>query len=107
VWCWSTPGQQPRADLAAARDALAATFGAPGPDSAVAGFETSRSGGQAVTAAVRVRSAPWTVAAWLVTHAADYGITRVRYDGYAWSTANGTQGWRHDTGPGNGSILLD
>jgi hypothetical protein len=106
VWCWYTPGPQPKTNFAAAASALAATFGSPGRDRAVLRFTTSRSGKSPV-AAVRVRSAAaWTVASWLVTHAQVYGISDVRYHGYEWQTANGNQGWQPDAGSVTGSILL-
>jgi hypothetical protein len=106
VWCWYTPGPQPKTNFAAASEALATTFGVPGPDRAVLRFTTSRSEKSPV-AAVRVRSAAaWTVASWLVTHAQVYGISDVRYAGYEWQTANGGQGWQPDAGSASGSILL-
>ena len=106
VWCWSTPGPQPKTNFAAAAEALAATFGSPGRDRAVLRFTTSRSDKTPV-AAVRVREATaWTVASWLVTHSRAYGISDVRYAGYEWQTANGIQGWQPDAGSASGSILL-
>jgi hypothetical protein len=106
VWCWYTPGPQPKLNFAAASQALATTFGAPGRGRAVLRFSTSRSGKSSV-AAVRVRSAAaWTVASWLVAHAQVYGISDVRYAGYEWQTANGSQGWQPDAGSASGSILL-
>ena len=35
----------------------------------------------------------WSVAAWLVSHAADYGISDVRYAGYEWQAAKGSGQW--------------
>jgi hypothetical protein len=106
VWCWYTPGPQRKPNLVAAGKAMAATFGPPGRHQAVARFSTFRSD-KSTEAAVRVRPpAAWTVASWLVTHAQVYGISDVRYDGYEWQTANGTQGWRPNTGSATGSILL-
>jgi hypothetical protein len=105
VWCWYPPGPA-KTDLPAAGKALAATFGAPGKDSAVIRFTTSRSA-TSPAAALRVRQgAAWTIASWLVTHAQAYGISDVRCDGYEWGMADGNQGWRPDAGSGSGSILL-
>jgi hypothetical protein len=105
VWCWYT-SPQPRTDLAAAGQGLAATFGKPERNQAVVRFTTSRSP-TSPAAAVRVRqTAAWTVASWLVTHAQAYGISDVRYDGYEWRTADGNQGWQPDVGSATGSILL-
>jgi len=106
VWCWYTPGPQPKTDLAAAGKGLTTTFGAPGREGAVIRFTTSRSA-KSPAAAMQVRKASaWTVASWLVTHAQAYGISDVRCDGYEWSTADGSQGWRPDAGSASGSILL-
>jgi hypothetical protein len=84
VWCWPGPGPQPRQNIAA--------HGRP-----VTSFTVSRSA-KTAAAAVQVRPADaWTVASWLVTHAAAYGLTDVRYDGYQWTAAAGSQGWRPET----------
>ena len=106
VWCWYAPGPQPKTNFAAAASAMATTFGSPGRGRAVLGFTTSRSGKSPV-AVVRVRSAAaWTVTSWLVAHAQVYGISDVRYAGYEWQTANGSEGWQPDAGSAAGSILL-
>jgi hypothetical protein len=44
---------------------------------------------------VGVGSAPqgWAVTAWLVSHAADYGIHNVRYQGYEWQGFSGPGRW--------------
>ncbi len=97
VWCWPGPGPQPRQNIAAARGGLAAAFGAAAHGRPVTSFTVSRSA-ETAAAAVRVRPADaWTVASWLVTHAAAYGLTDVRYDGYQWTAAAGSQGWRQET----------
>ncbi len=122
VWCWPGPGPQPRQNISAAGTGLAAAFGAAAGGRPVTSFTVSHS---AKTAAAAVQVQPtdaWTVASWLVTHAAAYGLTDVRYDGYQWTAAAGRQGWRPETratpagagpsgGPGatsatSGSILL-
>jgi hypothetical protein len=36
----------------------------------------------------------WTVASWLVAHAQQYGISQIRYAGYAWSAGDGSMGWQ-------------
>ncbi len=108
VWCWYTPGQAAKADLSAALHAMAGAFGPRWGDGSVARSATAHSAESSRdTAVVRVRSGGWAVAAWFVTHAGTYGITRVRYDGYAWNAAAGSRGWQRDAGPGDGSILLD
>ena len=97
VWCWPGPGPQPRQNIAAAGAGLAAAFGAAAPGRPVTSFTVSHSA-QTAAAAVQVQPTDaWTVASWLVTHAAAYGLTDVRYDGYQWTAAAGSQGWRPDT----------
>ncbi len=97
VWCWPGPGPQPRQDVSAAGTGLAAAFGAAAAGRPVTSFTVSRSA-RTAGAAVQVQPADaWTVASWLVTHAAAYGLTDVRYDGYQWTAAAGSQGWRRDT----------
>ena len=39
----------------------------------------------------------WTVAAWLVGHAAEFGISEVRYAGQVWTASSGR--WLGDSGP--------
>jgi hypothetical protein len=97
VWCWPGPGPQPRQNLPAAGTGLDAAFGATAAGRPVTSFTVSRSA-ETAAAAVRVQPADaWTVASWLVTHAAVYGLTDVRYDGYQWTAAAGSQGWRPET----------
>jgi len=106
VWCWYAPGPQPKPNLAGAGQGLTATFGTSGHGHPVVSFATQHSA-KNPGAAVWVRSAAgWTVASWLVTHAQNYGITDVRYDGYEWKTANASSGWQADAGSASGSILL-
>ena len=72
VWCWySSPLGRPR--LTAAGQALTQAFGP---------LRVGRIGDPQV--AVRVARPPvgWAVAAWLVSHAASYGIQTVSYQGY-------------------------
>ena len=97
VTCWYSPAANQRANAALAAQGLKQTFG-----------NASRSG-----VAVRVRSkilyrvpdsTGWTAVSWLVTHAAQYGITEVRYAGYAWKAADGSMGWQRDP-PTQGSIV--
>ena len=98
VWCWPGPGPQPRQNIAAAGTGLAAAFGAAAHGRPVTSFTVSRSA-KTAAAAVQVQPADgWTVASWLVTHAAAYGLTDVRYDGYQWTAAAGSGGWRQETG---------
>ena len=74
-----------KARLAAARTALDGAFGRLG-GGALAGDPARR---------VDVNSPRegWAVAAWLTTHAAQYGITDVRYAGFQW-LASGSGRWK-------------
>lgn len=84
VWCsYGSPLPQPR--LVAARRALTSSFGklrgrVSTDPNAVVDVADSRQG--------------WAVAAWLVSHAADYGISDVRYGGYEWRGSTGSGQWK-------------
>jgi len=84
VWCWYGSGISGRARLGAAVSQLRRTFGQ----------QDVRSAGEPVLV-VRVRRGRdgWAEAAWLVSHAASYGIREVRYAGLRWSAAQGSRGW--------------
>ena len=43
--------------------------------------------------AVRTPRQGWSVASWLVSHAASYGITYVRFGGYEWHATSGPEHW--------------
>ena len=97
VTCWYTPATNQRPNEALTAQGLRQTFG-----------EASKRG-----VAVKIRSnflyrvptsSGWTAATWLVTHAAQYGISQVRYAGYAWKAADGSMGWQRDP-PTQGSIV--
>ncbi len=85
VWCWYSRSRHVRHRLIAARAQLTRAFG-----------HLSLSSVGDPTARVRVGRAfvGWSVATWLVTHAAAFGITTVSYDGFRWTTAEGSRGWR-------------
>jgi hypothetical protein len=100
VSCWYTPPGQ--ANLAGAVRRMEQTFGPSGRNAVVVRITTVRSGSKkpGSTAVVHVkRSAAWTVAGWLVAHAQTYGLSEVRYAGYAWKAANGSMGWQRDRDP--------
>ena len=102
VSCWYTPaGQGAHADLAEAMKQLTATFGPASKDAVLVGMTTVRSGEkkERTTAVVHVqRDGAWTVAAFLVAHAQQYGISQIRYAGYVWNAANGSMGWQRVSG---------
>lgn len=99
VWCsYSSPVG--RARLAGARVALEDAFGR------LRGSRASHRGAGVTVGSVRQG---WAVAAWLVTHAATYGITDVQYAGFQW-LASGSGGWKPDRasarGPAAGASVL-
>jgi hypothetical protein len=109
VSCWYEPGG--KANLAGAERRLAQTFGPPGEKGAVVRITTARSGHikKGRVAVVHAKQdAGWMVADWLVAHAEQYQISEVRYAGYDWTAADGTNGWQRDHGtnaPARGSIV--
>ena len=97
VSCWYTPaGQGVQADLAGALKQLTQTFGPQGKDAVLVGMTTDRSAkkNKKETIVHVQRDGAWTVAAWLVAHAQQYGISQIRYAGYVWNAANGSMGWQ-------------
>jgi hypothetical protein len=97
VSCWYSPG--PKTNVTAALKQLTSTFGPGGQDRVLVAMSTDRPAGnkkdRTVQAIVRVqRDAAWTVASWLVAYAQQYGISQVRYAGYAWTAADGSAGWQ-------------
>jgi hypothetical protein len=114
VSCWYAPAPKVNlaAKLAAEERGLAEAFGPPGEKGVLVSITMDRSGhnGDRSVAVVRAQQAgAWTVAGWLVTHAQAYGVSEVRYAGYAWQAANGTMGWQVNTtkknDPPRGSIV--
>jgi hypothetical protein len=108
VYCWYTPGARP--DLAGALKQLTQTFGPAGQDEVVAAISTERSAKKKKKdAVVRVQQdGGWTVAAWLVAHAQQYGISQIRYASYVWNAADGSMGWQRAAKalrPAHGSIV--
>lgn len=97
VTCWYTPAANERADVQQTGHDLKQTFGT-----------ASKSGVGIKVRNDNVFRVPddegWTAATWLVTHAAQYQITQVRYAGYIWKAADGSIGWRRDPGT-QGSIV--
>jgi hypothetical protein len=89
VWCWPPGGTAGTAQFAAARRALVQTFGQlPSRSAASAGDASS----------LRVRASDavgWAVAAWLVTHAAQYRLRDVTFAGFEWSASHGGN-WTKD-----------
>jgi hypothetical protein len=94
VSCWYTPAG--KADLAGALKQLTQTFGPEGKDEVLVGMTTDRSAKKIKEKTVVhvQRDGAWTVAAWLVAHAQQYGISQIRYAGYVWNAANGSMGWQ-------------
>jgi hypothetical protein len=90
VSCWYSQKISGKARLDAAELGLAQTFGA---HLARATADPGLS--------VRVGSARdgWAVAAWLVSHAPQYRISKVQYAGYRWTAASSARGWARSVSP--------
>lgn len=88
VWCWSPSVPAGKAQLGAVTRELARTFGKVG---------AARTDPPAAAPALQVRTRStaqgWAVASWLVTHAGQYRLHEVRYDGFQWQADAGTKGW--------------
>ena len=83
VWCsYGSPGH--RVKLAAASEALNSAFGK---------LHQSKAGDPATTVRVGSAQQGWAVAAWLLSHASTYGVTNVRFGGFAWQANKGTGHW--------------
>ena len=99
VWCWYPQkiGKDARVD--AATSGLAQAFG-PQATRLDRGSRADRAGPER-------RPMGWAVAAWLVSHAQQYRIDNLQYEGYQWTAANGTQGWAKAVSPAPpGSLVL-
>jgi phage shock protein PspC (stress-responsive transcriptional regulator) len=104
VTCWKGTGDPTvRLDLHGAAIQLDATFGVPGQRSVLTSITRIRSGKADLIQAAS--AAGWTVADWLVTEAASYGITHVSYAGYIWTEGTGSTAWHRDPGPSVGGIV--
>jgi hypothetical protein len=102
VWCWSAGTQttsHQQEQLAAARKALAKTFG-PLPADEV----SSPRDDPAILVRPPGTDTGWAVATWLVTHAARFSLRSVRYAGYQWRASAGESGWIRAPGGQPGAV---
>jgi hypothetical protein len=90
VWCWYDRKLPARPDQRAISGQLARTFG-PIPVHAIAD--------PSLLLRVPDPLAGWSVAAWLVSHAEQFGVSAVSYGGYHWASASGSSGWTRDRSP--------
>jgi hypothetical protein len=104
VWCWFAAGRPGSPDVGSVRRQLLRTFGPL--DVRPAGRDPGGSRDPATDVRVVHRAAGWAVASWLVTHAATYRISNVRYAGYQWSQTAGRRGWTQDNSAPSGSVEL-
>jgi hypothetical protein len=88
VWC-AYPDPAGKPSLAAANRAMASTFG-------LVAHPTA--GGSTMTLQAASPDEGWTVAAWLVSNAAAYGISSVQYQGYQWLGFTGPGHWTSQSG---------
>ncbi len=83
VWCsYGTPVGKAR--LAAAARALSGAYGH---------LRAKYTRDPSASLAVTTPRQGWSVAGWLVSHAASYGISYVRYRGYDWHATSGPEHW--------------
>ena len=104
VWCWFPSSSAASPEVGPIRRQLVRTFGRL--DVRQVSGDPGGSSDPAATVRVRHRAAGWAVASWLVTHAAAYGISNVRYAGYQWSETSGSRGWMRDPSAPSGSVEL-
>ncbi|HEY5990897.1 MAG TPA: hypothetical protein VIV12_31550, partial [Streptosporangiaceae bacterium] len=84
VWCWSARADPKQAHLVTARRELERTYGALG-----ARLVSVPKDAPAIEVPAGDPDLSWSVAAWLVTHAAKYQIREVHYAGFRWRAASG------------------
>ncbi|MEV8630188.1 hypothetical protein AB0395_00885 [Streptosporangium sp. NPDC051023] len=48
----------------------------------------------------------WLMASWSVTHAKKFGLRKIRYSGQSWTSANGEEGWKPDSGAPTGKVEI-
>jgi hypothetical protein len=101
VWCWSPPPHSAPPGLSAARSGLSTSFGRLGTRVASAPHDAAT-----LSVSTRRPALGWAVAAWLVTHAAEYHLTDVQYGGMVWRQSDSTSGWSKDTHPASASAVL-
>jgi hypothetical protein len=90
VWCWYAQKIGKKARAAAATSELDKTFGP---------HATRATADPGLAVHVRSTAEGWAVAAWLVSHAQQYRIANVRYDGFQWTAAKGARGWSRSLFP--------
>jgi len=90
VWCWYAQKIGKKARVGAASLELRKTFGP---------HATRPTADPGLIVHVGSTSEGWAVAAWLVSHAQQYQIADVRFDGYQWTAANGARGWSRSLFP--------
>ena len=84
VSCWYGAGFRGRGQVTAASIQLRRTFGR---------LAISHAGDPLAHVRVRGPDMGWAVAAWLVSHAGQFKIRQVSYQGYQWTAAHGKKGW--------------
>lgn len=84
VWCWYSAPIHGHDHLAGAETQLKRTFGH---------IDISHSRDPVARVTPGTVAAGWTVAAWLVSHAATFKLRHVTYQGYQWTSTHGRKGW--------------
>ena len=105
VWCWPTAHTRGSAELNPVRRAVVRAFG-PLAAQKAASVKGDGGAGGAPSLSVQVphSSVGWAVAAWLVTHAAQFRLHQVRYAGFRWPAPAGHTGWVKDRGAAAGTV---
>ncbi|MGC5014701.1 hypothetical protein ACLQ2R_28375 [Streptosporangium sp. DT93] len=67
------------------------------PDTREAARRLGRALGPGTAFEAPSRGRGWLVASWAVAHAREFGLARVGYDGRAWVSVDGHDGWKADT----------
>jgi hypothetical protein len=101
VWCWSARSGSQQARLVTARQELLKSYGALG-----ARLVSAPKDAPAIQIQTGSPDLSWSVAAWLVTHAAKYKLREVRYGGFHWRAASGEDGWTRDKGTASPGVVL-
>ncbi|MEU9834399.1 hypothetical protein AB0D67_22965 [Streptosporangium sp. NPDC048047] len=104
VHCWFPP--KPSKSPTAARATAAAASATPLPADERARRRLARALGPGATLDTDSRRRGWLVASWSVAHAQEFGLRRIRYDGRAWTSAKGEDGWRPDAAASAGRVEI-
>ncbi|MGV9778484.1 hypothetical protein [Streptosporangium sp. NPDC003464] len=78
----------------------------PLPGAAAARQELARALGSGTTLNATSQKHGWLMSTWSVTHAREFGLSRVRYNGQVWSSTDDDGGWKADAGAPAGRVEI-